>query len=67
MKLDYVPRRTTDTSGFFQLAALVKPLGFVIGPSPVNAIPSPPATPRAKPAVKPEKAEPEPKKKKKKA
>jgi hypothetical protein len=50
-----------------KLAAIVKPLGFVIGPSPVNAIPSPPATPRAKPAVKPEKAEAEAKKKKKKA
>jgi hypothetical protein len=29
-----------------KLTSLVKPLGFVIGPSPVNAIPSPPAIPK---------------------
>jgi hypothetical protein len=46
-----------------KLVSLAKPLGFVIGPSPVNAIPSPPAAPKEKPAAK---AEPEPKKKKKK-
>src|SRR5262249_41896099 len=50
-----------------KLVSLVKPLGFVIGPSPVNAIPSPPAAPKEKPSAKSAKAEPEPKKKKKKA
>jgi hypothetical protein len=35
-----------------KLIPLVKPLGFVIGPSPVNAIPSPPAAPKEKPAAK---------------
>jgi hypothetical protein len=49
-----------------KLVTLAKPLGFVIGPSPVNAIPSPTAAPKEKPAAKAIKAEPEPKKKKKK-
>lgn len=43
-----------------KLVALVKPLGFVIGPSPLNAIPAPA---KEKPAAKAGKAEPEKKKK----